>query len=150
MQVLKVDVNLNRVEKSEPFACINNVEVHIHLEPDAKPVVQPMRRLPLPLEAEVHRKLDEMLTRDIIEPKTGPTSWVSPLVVIAKANGGLRLCVDLRRVNQAVLREHHPMPVIDQILARIGDGTVWSKLDIFPPSSSKSWLLRSLETFSRS
>lgn len=130
LQVLKVGVNLNRVEESEPFACINNVEVHIHMEPDAKPVIQPVRRLPIPLEAEVNRKLDEMLSRDIIEPKTGPTSWVSPLVVVAKANGGLRLCVDLRRVNQAVLREHHPMPVIDQILARIGNGTVWSKLDV--------------------
>lgn len=130
LRVLKIGVNVNSVEKKEPFACIKNVEVHIHMEPDAKPVIQPVRRLPIPLEAEVNRKLDELLAKDIIEPKSGPTSWVSPLVVVAKANGGLRLCVDLRRVNQAILREHHPMPMIEQILARIGNGTVWSKLDI--------------------
>lgn len=130
LQVLQVGANLNRVEKSDPFTCIKDVEVHIHMDPEAKPVVQPVRRLPIPLEAEVNRKLDEMLSRDIIEPKLGPTTWVSPLVVVAKANGGLRLCVDLRRVNQSVLREHHPMPVIDHILARIGTGVVWSKLDI--------------------
>lgn len=124
LQVLQVGANLNRVEKSDPFTCIEDVEVHIHMDPEAKPVVQPVRRLPIPLEAEVNRKLDEMLSRDIIEPKLGPTTWVSPLVVVAKANGGLRLCVDLRRVNQSVLREHHPMPVIDHILARIGTGVV--------------------------
>lgn len=115
LQVLKVGVDVNHVSKVEPFACIKVVEVHIHMQPQAKPIVQPVRRLPIPLEAEVNRKLEDMLTRDIIEPKTGPTSWVSPLVVVAKANGGLRLCVDLRRVNQAVMRERHP---------------VWSKLDV--------------------
>ncbi|XP_055634095.1 uncharacterized protein K02A2.6-like [Toxorhynchites rutilus septentrionalis] len=130
LEVLKVGVNVNQVEKVEPFACIKDVEVHIHMQPDIKPIVQPVRRLPIPLEAEVNQKLDDMLSRDIIEQKTGPTTWVSPLVVVAKANGGLRLCVDFRRVNQGVLREHHPMPVIEQILARLGGGAVWSKLDI--------------------
>lgn len=130
LEVLKVGADINQVGKLEPFACIKDVEVHVHMQSHVKPVVQPVRRLPIPLEAEVNRKLDEMLSRDIIEPKTGPTTWVSPLVVVAKANGGLRLCVDFRRVNQGVLREHHPMPVIEEILARLGGGTIWSKLDI--------------------
>lgn len=62
--------------------------------------------------------------------KTGPTSWVSPLVVVGKANGELRLCLDLRRVNEAVLRERFPMPVVDELLARIGKGKNRSRLDI--------------------
>lgn len=130
LEVLKVGMDVNQVEKLESFACIKDVEVHVHMQPHIKPVVQPVRRLPLSLEAEVNLKLEDMLSRDIIEPKTGPTTWVSPLVVVAKASGGLRLCVDFRRVNQGVLREHHPMPVIEQILARLGGGTIWSKLDI--------------------
>ncbi|XP_062535602.1 uncharacterized protein K02A2.6-like [Armigeres subalbatus] len=89
-----------------------------------------MRRIPLPLEEAVAKKITELLKRDIIEPKTGPTSWVSPLVIVGKANGEPRLCIDLRRVNEAVLREHHPMPVVDDYIARLGRGSVWSKLDI--------------------
>lgn len=62
--------------------------------------------------------------------KTGPTTWVSPLVVVGKANGEPRVCLDLRRVNEAVLRERFPMPIVDELLARIGKGTVRSRLDI--------------------
>lgn len=62
--------------------------------------------------------------------KTGPTTWVSPLVVVGKANGEPRVCLDLRRVNEAVLRERFPMPVVDELLARIGKGKVRSRLDI--------------------
>ncbi|XP_062537659.1 uncharacterized protein K02A2.6-like [Armigeres subalbatus] len=89
-----------------------------------------MRRIPLPLEDAVGRKIDELLKRDVIEVKSGPTSWVSPLVVVGKANGEPRLCLDLRRVNEAVLREHHPMPVVEDYIARLGRGNIWSKLDV--------------------
>lgn len=49
---------------------------------------------------------------------------------MGKANGEPRVCLDLRRVNEAVLRERYPMPVVDELLARIGKGRVRSKLDI--------------------
>lgn len=51
-------------------------------------------------------------------------------MVANKANGSIRLCVDLRRVNQAVIRERHPMPIIDDVLAKIGKGKIWSILDV--------------------
>ncbi|XP_055604877.1 uncharacterized protein K02A2.6-like [Uranotaenia lowii] len=100
------------------------------MDPETVPVFQPMRRIPLPLEEAVAKKIDELLKRDIIEVKKGPTSRVSPLVVVGKANGEPRLCVDLRRVNEAVLREHHPTPVVEDYIARLGRRSVWSKLDI--------------------
>lgn len=129
--ILKVGLNINKVDASvAPFTTIKGIKAFIHVDPDIAPVFQPMRRLPLPLETAVNRKLDQLLQRDIIEPKTGPTSWVSPLVVVGKANGEVRLCLDLRRVNEAVLREHNPMPVVDDHIARLGRGTIWSKLDI--------------------
>lgn len=55
---------------------------------------------------------------------------MSPLVVVGKANGDPRLCLDLRRVNEAVVRERFPMPIVDELLARIGKGTVRTRLDI--------------------
>lgn len=129
--ILKVGLDINRVDApTAPFTTIKGIKAFIHVDPDAVPVFQPMRRLPLPLETAVNRKLDQLLQRDIIEPKTGPTSWVSPLVVVGKANGEVRLCLDLRRVNEAVMRKHHPMPAVDDHIARLGRGTIWSKLDI--------------------
>ena len=70
------------------------------MNPVFKPVFQPVRRIPLPYESAVNAKLDQLLAQDIIEVKTGPTSWVSPLVVVGKSNGEPRVCLDLRRVNR--------------------------------------------------
>ncbi|XP_062713871.1 uncharacterized protein K02A2.6-like [Aedes albopictus] len=130
--VLRVGVDVNQVHHSSPipFPKIKGVQVRIKMDPTAVPVFQPLRRIPIPLEDAVNRKLDELLAKDIIEPKKGPATWVSPLVVAKKANGEIRLCVDLRRVNQAVIRERHPMPIIEDVLAKIGRGNVWSTLDI--------------------
>ncbi|XP_062541678.1 uncharacterized protein K02A2.6-like [Armigeres subalbatus] len=132
--ILKIGLESNRVtddnNRVSPFSKIVDTKVRISMDPSFTPVFQPLRRIPIPLEGAVNQKLDELLRRDIIEPKEGPASWVSPLVVANKANGTIRLCVDLRRVNQAVIRERHPMPVIDVVLAKIGRGKVWSVLDV--------------------
>ncbi|XP_055640002.1 uncharacterized protein K02A2.6-like isoform X1 [Toxorhynchites rutilus septentrionalis] len=129
--VLKIGVNINQIdEKIETLSKINDLQIHIHMNQTLKPVFQPVSKLPVALEDAVNRKLDELMRRDIIEEKKGPTSWVSPLVIVGKANGEPRICLDLRRVNAAVLRERHPMPSIDDFLARVGRDMIRSKLDI--------------------
>lgn len=126
--VLRVGINVGQVANvPKPLGKIKGIKVNIQVNPEVTPVFQPMRRIPLPLEEAVGRKIDELLKRDVIEAKSG---WVSPLVVVGKANGEPRLCLDLRRVNEAVLREHHPMPVVEDYIARLGQGSIWSKLDV--------------------
>ncbi|XP_058814101.1 uncharacterized protein K02A2.6-like isoform X8 [Topomyia yanbarensis] len=129
--ILRVGLDIQQVQHADkPFPKINDVQVHIHMDSEAKPVFQPLRRIPIPLESAVNRTLEQLLNRDIIERKEGPASWVSPLVMVGKSNGEPRICLDLRRVNEAVLRERHPMPTVDDYLARLGEGKYWSKLDI--------------------
>lgn len=129
--VLKIGMNVNRVEgEKDPFSKISGVQAHIRTHAHIKPVFQPLRRVPIPMEEPVNKKLDDLLRRDIIEAKQGPTTWVSPLVVVGKASGEPRICLDLRRVNEAVIRERFPMPVVEEYLARLGRGKLWSKLDI--------------------
>lgn len=129
--VLKVGIEVNNVDaKVKSFSKIKDVQASISIASDARPVFQPLRRVPIPMEEAVNRKIDQLLQRDIIEVKQGPATWVSPLVIVGKASGEPRICLDLRRVNEAVIREHFPMPVVDEYLARLGTGKVWSKLDI--------------------
>lgn len=129
--VLKVGIDVNQINaETKPFSKINGVKAHIRMMEDARPVFQPLRRIPIPMEDAVNRKLENLLIRDIIEVKQGPSTWVSPLVIVGKASGEPRICLDLRRVNEAVVREHFPMPVVDEYLARLGGGKMWSKLDI--------------------
>ena len=56
---------------------------------------------------------------DIIEPVEGPTPWVSPVVVVPKPSGDIRLCVDMRKANEAIVRERHPIPTLDDILYQL-------------------------------
>ena len=46
-------------------------------------------------------KVNELLENDIIERVEGPTTWVSPVVVATKPSENIRLCVDMRRANEA-------------------------------------------------
>ncbi|XP_062699679.1 uncharacterized protein K02A2.6-like [Aedes albopictus] len=129
--VLRIGLDINHVDTSmKPFTKITEVQAHIRMNQQFKPVFQPLRRVPIPMEEAVNKKLDQLLARDIIEVKIGPATWVSPLVIVGKASGEPRICLDLRRVNEAVVRERFPMPVVEEYLARIGKGRVWSKLDI--------------------
>ena len=55
---------------------------------------------------------------------------VSPLVIIPKKNGGVRLCIDMRRANKAINRERHPSPTVDDLVDNLNGATVFTKLDM--------------------
>ena len=81
-----------------------------------QPIAQQVCRLPFALHEKTD-KLDELLETGIIEEvPEGPTGWVSPLVVIPKEDANVRVCVDMRRANRAINREHHPIPTIEEVL----------------------------------
>ena len=61
---------------------------------------------------------------------TEPTPWASPIVVVPKSSGQVRICVDMREANKAVKREKHVMPTIDDLVADLNGVTVFSKLDL--------------------
>ena len=110
---------------------LKNYQLKLHIKKDVKPVAQQVRRLPFGLRDKVDRKLDDLLDKDIIEevPDT-PTAWVSPLVVAPKPDGDIRVCVDMRRANEAIERERHSIPTIEEILYDLNGSTIFSKLDL--------------------
>ena len=55
---------------------------------------------------------------------------MSPVVVIPKKNSDIRLCIDMRRANEAVVRELYPIPTVEEILQDLNQSKVYSKLDI--------------------
>ena len=69
----------------------------------------------------MRRKVSDALKQleddDIIETVIeGPTPWISPLVIIPKNDGTVRLCVDMRMANRAIQRERHPSPTVDDLI----------------------------------
>ncbi|XP_041453694.1 uncharacterized protein K02A2.6-like [Lytechinus variegatus] len=112
------------------FGKLVDYQVHVQVDHEVKPVAQPPRRIPFHLRKKVEGKIEELLDKDIIEPISGPTSWASPLVVVPKSNGEVRVCVDMRRANTAVVRERHPIPTLEETLEALNGAAVFSKLDL--------------------
>ena len=74
------------------------------------PVAQPVCRIPFSRRAKANEKLEDLLKLDVIEKVEGPTSLVNPLVVAEKPNGDVRLRLDMRQANRAIVREKTPCP----------------------------------------
>ena len=117
----------------EVFNCVGKLKdrvVQLHIDPNVKPVAQVIRRTPFSLRSKVEEKVQELINLAIIKPATGPTPWVNPVVVVSKSGGDIRLCIDMRRANEAILRERHPIPTVDEILQSLKGSKVFSKLDL--------------------
>ena len=125
------DIRVNYPELFEGVGMLKDYELKLHIDESVQPVAQQVRRLPFGLRKKTDKKLDELLEMGIIEEvPEGPTGWVSPLVVIPKEDGDVRVCVDMRRANQAITRERHPIPTIEEVLHDLNGSTVFSKLDL--------------------
>ncbi|KAH8314143.1 hypothetical protein KR067_010757, partial [Drosophila pandora] len=60
------------------------ISVKLSIDPHVYPVKQPLRRIPVALEDKVNAKLEEARKLDIIEPVSGPSPWISPVVIAFK------------------------------------------------------------------
>ena len=86
------------------------------------PVHQPHRRIPFHQRKSLEASVESLLKAGIIEPAVGPTSWVSPVVLVPKPKqpGGVRLCVDMREANKAISRERHLLPTLNEVTVCLG------------------------------
>ena len=106
-------------------------KLKLHVNTSVRPIAQSVRKVPVQLREKVDKKLDELLAADIIEEISEElTSWISPLVIIPKPGGVIRVFVDMRRGNEAVVKERHPIPTVEELLHRLNGSTVLSKLDL--------------------
>ncbi|XP_066937358.1 uncharacterized protein [Macrobrachium rosenbergii] len=94
----------------------------------ASPVKQsPYRLNPVKMDL-VSKEIEYMLKHDLIQPSVSP--WSSPIVLVKKADGKFRMCVDYRKVNAHTKNDSFPLPRIDDCLDRIGSAKFITKLDL--------------------
>ena len=102
----------------------------IQLRSDAKPkAIYTPRRVPFPLRARVKQELDRMESLQVISKVDEATQWCAGMVVVPKKNGAIRVCVDLKPLNESVVREIHPIPTVEESLAHLNGAAVFSKID---------------------
>ena len=105
-------------------------EYHIQLKEGAVPhTLCTPRNVPLPLRDKVREELERMETMGVISKVDKPTHWCAGIVVVPMKSGDVRICVDLKPLNESILTEVHPIPTVDETLGKLAGATVFSKLD---------------------
>ena len=70
-----------------------------------------------------------MESQKIISKVKTPTLWVSPIVVVKKPNGKVRIFLNPRELNKAILREHYPLKIVEEVAANLKHAKYFTTLD---------------------
>ena len=97
------------------------------IDPSIAPKAQALRRLPFSVREEVSTELHRLEADGIIE-KIDSSPWVSNLVISRRKNGELRLCIDLKEVNKAIIPDKYPLPTIDELSASFHGARIFTKM----------------------
>ena len=113
------------------FDCIGDMqgEYDIKVDPTVPPVQHGRWKVPIEYKEEIEKELAEMVHQRIITKQTEPTLWVSSLTYPKKANGKLRICLDPKDLNKAIICENHKAPTLEEIAHVLTGATKFSKVD---------------------
>ena len=102
----------------------------IHVKDNAIPKFAKARNVPFALEDSVNKELEKLEREGVL--KTIPFSeWASPIVIVPKPDGQVRICGDFKRtINPNIESEIYPTPNNDEVFSKIQGGTKFSKIDL--------------------
>ena len=118
-------------ENFQGLGKLKDYQVKLHVNPDVKPIAVPPRPTPYHLQQRSNELINEMISNDVIEklPPHEDARWVSCSTISPKPNGDIRMTLDARNVNKALLSSNLPIPRQEDIKAKLSGSTIFSKLD---------------------
>jgi hypothetical protein len=107
----------------------NDLMTHvISVKPDAEPVKQKTRGVPYGFKENFRKTMMEMKDAGMIVDSKSP--WCSPVRLVKKPDGSLRICVDYRRLNNVTIKDSYPIPRIEEIFAHLSKAKIFSTIDL--------------------
>ena len=106
-------------------------EYHMVTDPNVPPSQHAMRKVPIEYQEKIEKELDRMEEQGIITKVTEPTEWVNSITYPVKPNGDLRICLDPKDLNKAIIREHYKAPTLEEITHKLNKAKKFSKVDAY-------------------
>ena len=94
----------------------------ISVEIKGDPIRQRPRVLPRYLEELSETEIRKLLELGFIQRSKSP--WASPIVAVPKRDGTVRICIDYRKINQAMKKDVYPLPLQEE-LTNAAHGAAW-------------------------
>nr|GEY94035.1 putative reverse transcriptase domain-containing protein [Tanacetum cinerariifolium] len=104
------------------------LEFQIDLVPGAAPVARAPYRLAPSEMKELVEQLKELSDKGFIRPSSSP--WGAPVLFVNKKNGSFWMCIDYRELNKLTVKNHYPLPRIDDLFDQLQGSSVYSKIDL--------------------
>ncbi|GJS26060.1 putative reverse transcriptase domain-containing protein [Tanacetum coccineum] len=104
------------------------VEFHIELITGAAPVARaPYHLAPAEIK-ELAEQLKELSDKGFIRPSSSPLG--APILFVKKKDGSFRMCIDYRELTKLTVKNHYPLPRIDDLFDQLQGSSIYSKIDL--------------------
>ncbi|KAL5562028.1 hypothetical protein UlMin_031775 [Ulmus minor] len=123
---------VNAIHLRDDMPGINpNVIVHrLNIDPNFKPIKQKRRTFNAERYMAINTEVDKLLKAGFIEEANYP-DWIANVVLVKKANGNWRVCVDFTDLNRACPKDSFPLPRIDQLVDTTAGHKLLSFMDAY-------------------
>lgn len=124
-------VSASSIDDLPPLTSTDNKLTHsIELiDREKGPVRERARRVPASKVNEFRKLLNEMKDANLIQPCSN--AWSSPVLLVPKKDGSIRLTIDYRKLNERTQKDAFPLPHQDDLFAKLATAKWFSKLDLF-------------------
>ncbi|GJS97500.1 putative reverse transcriptase domain-containing protein [Tanacetum coccineum] len=116
------------VESDKGLPPPRQVEFQIDLIPGVAPVARAPYRLAPSKMREFSVQLQELLEKGFIRPSSSP--WGAPVLFVKKKDGSFRMCIDYSKLNKLTVKNHYPIPRINDLFDQLQGSSVYSKIDL--------------------
>ena len=123
-------IAMNETLFKPQLGCCTSFKATLLLRQGAQPKYCKARKLPFALKPIVGAELDRLEKEQVLE-KVTHSDWATPIVVVRKPGGKVRLCGDFKvTLNPTLKTDVYPFPLPEELFQKLNGGHKFSKLDL--------------------